>query len=52
MDDSVEAIYGDILIKFKKLLLEEGENEITSSKNLIYVFYDTFGEGHGLNRGK
>ena len=51
---SVEAVYGDILIKFEKLLVEEGRNEISASvpQNFIYAFSDTVGEGHGLNRIK
>ena len=51
---SVEAVDGDIVIKFKKFLVEEGENEISFSgpQNFIYTFSDNFGEGHGSNRVK
>ena len=54
MDASAEAVDGDILLKFKKFLVEEGENEISVSgpQNFIFVFVDTVGEGHGSNRGK
>ena len=54
MGASVEAVYGDVVLKFNNLLIEEGGNKISVSgpQNLIYAFYDTFGEGHGPNRGK
>ena len=54
IDVSAEAVYGDIVPKFKNLLLEEEENKISFSgiQNVIYAFYDTVGEGHGSNRGK
>ena len=53
MDASVEALDGDIVLKFNKLLVEEGRNEISASvpQNFIYAFSDTVGEGHGSNRG-
>ena len=47
MDDSVEVVDGNIVLKFKKFLVEKGENEISASQNSIYTFYDTVGEGHG-----
>ena len=54
MHASVEAVDGDIVLKFKKSLVEEGENEISVSgpQNFIYAFADTVGEGHGSNRAK
>ena len=54
MDASVEAVDGDIIIKFKKFLLEEGENDIigNGTHNFIYEFSDTVGEGHGSNMEK
>ena len=54
MDASIESLDGDILIKFKKLLVEEGYNEISVSgtHNSVYAFSDTVGEGHFLKRGK
>ena len=54
MDTSVETIYGDILLKFKKFLVEEGVNKIivNSRHNFIYAFDDTVGDGHGSNRNK
>ena len=50
MDASVEALYGEILLKFKKFVLEEGGNEISVSQNFIHAFSDTVGELHGSNR--
>ena len=46
---SVEAVDGDIVLKFKKFPVEEGENEISVSgpQKFIYAFSDTVGEGHG-----
>ena len=54
MDASVEAVDGNILLKFKRFLVEGGENEISVSgtHNFIYGFSDTVGKGHGSNRGK
>ena len=54
MDASIEAVYGDIVLNFKKFLVEEGDNEISFSgtQNFFYAFSDTFCEGHGLNRVK
>ena len=54
MDDSVEAVYGEILIKFKKLLVEEGENDIIvdGTHNFIYELTDTVIEGNISNRFK
>ena len=54
MDASADSIYGDIVLKFKKFLVEEGENEISVSgpQNFICAFADTVGEGHGSNRDK
>ena len=48
MDASVEAVYGDIVLKFKKFPVEEGENEISVSQNFIYAFYYTVGKGSML----
>jgi len=54
MDASVESVDGDIVLKFKKFLVEEGENDIIvdGPQNFIYAYADTVGEGHGSNRGK
>ena len=52
MDAYVEAIDGYIVIKFKKFLVEEGENEISFIQNIIYEFSDTDGEVHVSNRGE
>ena len=56
MDASVEAIDGDIVLKFKKFLLEQGQgvNDIIvdGPQNFIYAFSDIVGEGQGSNRGK
>ena len=43
MDAFVEAIYSDIVLKFKKFLVEEGGNEIIvdGPQNFIYAFSDT-----------
>ena len=35
MDASFEAVYGDIVLKFKNFLIEEGYNEISVSHNFI-----------------
>ena len=45
MSAYVETVNGDIVLKFNKLLVEEGENEISVSQNFLYVFSDTVGEG-------
>ena len=54
MDASVEAVDGDIVLKFKKFLVEEGVNEIIvdGPQNFIYEFSDAFGEVHVSNRAK
>ena len=54
MDDSIEAVYGNIVIKFRKFLVEKGVNVIIVDGyyNLIYAFADTVGEVHGSNCGK
>ena len=54
MDASVEDAYGDIVLQFKKLLVEEGGNDIIvdGTHNLIYAFSDTVGETYGSNRVK
>ena len=54
MDDSVEAVDGDIVLKIKKFLVDYEENEICVScpQNFIYAFSDTVGEGKVPNRGK
>ena len=54
MDASVQDLDGYIVLKFKKFLVEEGVNDIIvdGTQNFIYAFADTFGEGHGSNRGK
>ena len=44
MDASADSIYGDIVLRFKKFLVEEGENEISVSQKSIYAFADTAGE--------
>ena len=43
MDDSVEAVDGEIVPKLKRFLLEEGENEIIviGPQNFIYAFSKT-----------
>ena len=54
MDAYVEAVDGDIVLKFKKFLVEEGGDGIIvdGTQNFIYTFSDTVGEGYGSNRGK
>ena len=54
MDASVEAIDGDIVLKFKKFLVEEGGNGIIfdGPHKFIYEFADNVGEGNGSNRVK
>ena len=54
MDASVEAVDGNIVLNFKKILVEEGGNDsiVDGPHNFIYTFSDTVGEGHGSNRGK
>ena len=48
MDAYFEAVDGDIVVKFKNFLVEEGENEISFSQNFIYVFDDNVYEGSML----
>ena len=48
MDASVEAVYGDIVLKLKTFVVEEGENGISVSQNFVYAFSDTVGEGSML----
>ena len=45
MDASVESVDGDIVLKFKKFLVEEGENDIIvdGPQNFIYAYSDTVG---------
>ena len=45
MGASVEAIYGDIVLKFRKFLVKEGDNGIGVSHNFIYAISDTIGGG-------
>ena len=54
MEASIEAVDGDIVLKFKKFLVEEGENKISVNvpQKFTYAFVDTFGEEHGSNRDK
>ena len=54
MNISVEAVDGDIVLKFKKFLVEEVENEtsVSVTQKFIYAFSDTVGEGHGPSRDK
>ena len=54
MNASDESVDHDIVLKFKKFLVEEGWNDIifNGPQNFIYVFADTSGEGHSSNRGK
>ena len=54
MNAYVEAVYGKIVLKLKKFLVQEGGNKIIvdGTQNFFYIFYDTVGEGHGSNRGK
>ena len=54
MDDSVEVLYSDIVLKFNNFLVEKGGNEIifNGTQNFIYAFADTFGESNGSRRGK
>ena len=49
VDTSIETLYGDIVLNFKKLLVEEWGNDIivNGPQNFIYKFADTIGEGHG-----
>ena len=51
---SIEVVYGDIVLKLKKVLVEEEWNDIIfdSNQNFIYARADTVGEGHGSNKGK
>ena len=52
MEASIEAVDGDIVLKFKKFLVGEVDNETSVSGNqkFIYAFSDTVGEGYGPNR--
>ena len=54
MDDYVEAVDGDIVLNFKKSLVEEWGNDIFVDvpQNFIYAFSDTVGELHSSNREK
>ena len=52
MDASVKALDGEILLKLKKFVLEEGGNEISVSQNFIHAFSDTIGDGHGAKKCK
>ena len=52
MDASVEAVYGDIVLKLKTFVVEEGENGISVSQNFVYAFTDTIGDVNGSNRVK
>ena len=54
MDDSFEDLYGDIVLKFNKFLVEEGGNDIIfdGPQNFVYEFSETVGGVHGSNRGK
>ena len=49
MDVSIEDVDGKIVLKFKKLLVEEVYNETSVSGpwNFIYAFSDTVVKGHG-----
>ena len=47
MDSFVEAVDGDIILKFKNFLVEEGGIEIISIQNFIYEFSYTVGKGNG-----
>ena len=51
---SVEALYGDIVLKFKKFPVEEGGNYIIfgSPQKFIYDFFGDVGERHVSNRVK
>ena len=54
METYVEALDGDIVLKFKKFHVEEGENEISFSvqQNFIYSFSNAVSEAHASDRGK
>ena len=54
MDTSVEAVDGDIVLKFKNLLVQEGVTGIIvyGPHIFIYAFFATVGEGHDSNRGE
>ena len=45
MDTSVEAVDGDIVLKFNKFLVEErgGEISVSGPHNFVYAFSDTIG---------
>ena len=51
---SVEAVDGDMVLKFKKFLVEDGENVILvdGPQKFVYAFSDTVSEVYGSNRGK
>ena len=53
MNASIGDVCGDILLKFKKFLVEEGENDISVSgpHKFIYEFAYNVGAGHGSNKG-
>ena len=49
MDASVQAVYGEIVLKFKKFLVEEGGNDniLYVPQNFINKCSGIVGEGHG-----
>ena len=51
---SVKDVDSDIVPRFNKFLVKEGENDIIvdGTHKFIYVFAYTVDEGHGSNRGK
>ena len=54
MNASIEDINLDIVLNFKKILVEEGGNEIIvdSPQNFIYELAETVGGGHVSNKDK
>ena len=54
MDASSKAVYGGIVLKFKKFLVKEGENDIivNGPHNFIYAFAYAVGERHESNMVK
>ena len=54
MDTSVQALDGDIVIKFKKFLVEDRENDmiVDGNQKVIYAFAYTVNEETDSNRGK
>ena len=54
MDASVEAVYGDKVLKSKNFLLEEWVNDSIANvpQNFIYKVSVIVGEGHVSNRVK